>query len=61
MTAHMRLQRISTRVIARLALALAPLAHILGLLRTAGGAMHALHMSHELVVVHRVAEIAVFP
>lgn len=61
MTPHMRLQRIATGMITRLALTLAPLAHIFRLLRPSCGAMGALHVLDELVVVGRFAELAVLP
>jgi len=48
-------------MIARLPLALSPLAHILGPLRPARRAMRALHMLHQFVVVNRVTILAVLP
>lgn len=57
----MRLQGIPARMIARLALALAPLAHILALLGPARRAMRALHVRDQRIVIDAVAEVAVAP
>lgn len=58
---HVCFESIPTGVIALFALALAPLACVLGLFGSASRAMHVLHMIYKLVVVLRRAPRAVSP
>jgi hypothetical protein len=59
--AHVRFQSIPARMVALLALTLAPLAHIFCLFRPIRRAMQVLHVVHQLVVVLRRAPRAVPP
>ena len=61
MAPHMCLQSVATGVVARLPLAFAPFTHILGLLGTSRSAMRVLDMLHQLVIVDRLAKVAVLP